>query len=355
MTDDTIRDILTRLETQEAELARYRAERAARRPPRAPRPAGGPRSGARHPRLVAALALALLIALVPASLLAAVTFSDLNTAGPEFRPAIGAIADAGITVGRDDPNSDDPNVKLYDPKANVTREQMAIFLAKTAGLGGNPPVANAATAVNATNATNAATAQTVPDGAITPAKLGAGAAAAGQVLTANGAGGVAFQPLPPPPTNADTIDGYNANDLTRLAAAQGPGAGTTIPMAGYANVVAVELTVPRRSQVRVSFSGTAFAPTTAGCPCVLLAALFQDGDLGGHAVARTNLATEGTDIVNGQDRRPISGATTFVVDPGTYTFRLQVFREFGTSVNIGVYDVELHAELFPFNGVGNAP
>jgi len=74
-----------------------------------------------------------------------VTFSDLNDAGPEFRPAIQAIADANITVGRDDPNSADPNVRLYGPKANVTREQMAVFLAQTAGLGTNPPVANAKT------------------------------------------------------------------------------------------------------------------------------------------------------------------------------------------------------------------
>jgi hypothetical protein len=80
---------------------------------------------------------------------AAVTFSDLGSAGPEFRPSIQAIADAGITVGADDPNSADPNVRVYNPKGVVTREQMAVFLGKTAGLGGNPPVTNAATAQTA--------------------------------------------------------------------------------------------------------------------------------------------------------------------------------------------------------------
>jgi hypothetical protein len=89
---------------------------------------------------------------------------------------------------------------------------MASFLARAAGLGSNPPVANALTAVNATNAQNAVnaqnatnaqnaanaqsavnaqTAQTVPDGSITAAKLSSSGATPGQVLVAT-ANGIAF-------------------------------------------------------------------------------------------------------------------------------------------------------------------
>jgi hypothetical protein len=45
-----------------------------------------------------------------------------------------------------------PNVS-YCPKDNVTREEMASFLARLGGLGSNPPVANALTAMTAGSAT----------------------------------------------------------------------------------------------------------------------------------------------------------------------------------------------------------
>jgi hypothetical protein len=102
--------------------------------------------------LLAALALALLVALVPLGLLAANPFTDLDPASPH-NANIDAIYNAGITKGCNPPAFDN-----YCPKDNVTREEMASFLARTAGLGTNPPVANALTAVNATNAANAANA-----------------------------------------------------------------------------------------------------------------------------------------------------------------------------------------------------
>ena len=148
MGDQSIRDELAELraelatqrERHDTEVGALRAQLAtsasARRRPR--------RRASRPGRLTAALALAVLLALVPVAVLA-VAFADLNTAGPEFQPSIQLIADAGISVGRDDPDAADPNIRLYDPKANVTREQMAIFLAKTAGLGTFPAVANAKT------------------------------------------------------------------------------------------------------------------------------------------------------------------------------------------------------------------
>jgi len=105
-----------------------------------------PTATRRHfPRRLRALAAAgAFVALTPLALLAAgPTFSDLNSASPEHRGNIQAIGNAGITTGFADPNN--TGQRLYDPKANVTREEMASFLARTAGLGGNPPVANAAT------------------------------------------------------------------------------------------------------------------------------------------------------------------------------------------------------------------
>ncbi len=96
--------------------------------------------------LVALLAMTCL-ALVPLGLFAA-NFQDLNP-GSAHNGNINAIADAGITKGCTD-------AQHYCPNDFVTREQMASFLARTAGLGSSPPVANALTAVNATNAASTA-------------------------------------------------------------------------------------------------------------------------------------------------------------------------------------------------------
>lgn len=86
-------------------------------------------------RIAPALVLALLGALVPLSLLAANPFGDLT--GSVHDADIDAIYNAGVTTGCD-PVS-------YCPTANVTRQEMASFLARLGGLGGHPPVANAAT------------------------------------------------------------------------------------------------------------------------------------------------------------------------------------------------------------------
>jgi hypothetical protein len=135
--DDTTRADLARLRalvaTQEARLARLERRRPATR------------------RLVPAVTLALLLALVPLSLLAATPFTDLT--GGVHDQNIDAIYNAGVTTGCV------PNAE-YCPTANVTREEMASFLARLGGLGSNPPVANAKTAQTATTATHATTADT---------------------------------------------------------------------------------------------------------------------------------------------------------------------------------------------------
>jgi hypothetical protein len=138
-------EFVARFAAQDAEIARLKRRR-------------------RIPRRFLPFALVgVLVALLPLALLAAgPTFSDLGTAALEHQGDIQAIGDAGITTGFPDPN--DSNARLYDPKANVTREEMASFLSRTAGIGGNPPVANAKTAESAPNGWGL-----IQDGVIVPA------------------------------------------------------------------------------------------------------------------------------------------------------------------------------------------
>jgi hypothetical protein len=85
----------------------------------------------RLPRRALPLALAaLLVALIPLATLAATPFTDL-TGGPHDGN-IDAIYAAGIAKG-----CDPPAYVNYCPTANVTREEMASFPARTVGLGGN--------------------------------------------------------------------------------------------------------------------------------------------------------------------------------------------------------------------------
>jgi hypothetical protein len=134
--------VLSRLAAQEAKMAALENQRArgSRRRSRLTRVGCGP-----------AFLVAILAALVPLSLLAANPFTDLNP-GSVHNDNIEAIYNAGLTKGCD------PD-REYCPNDNVTREQMASFLARLGGLGSNPPVANARTAQSADTATSAASAQ----------------------------------------------------------------------------------------------------------------------------------------------------------------------------------------------------
>jgi hypothetical protein len=148
------------LATLRDELSTLRARVAAQEARLTTRETAGMRRAVRpRRRTLAVLAgglLVLLLALSPLGVLAA-NFQDL-TPGSPHNADIDAIADVGISKGCID-------AQHYCPNDSVTREQMASFLARTAGLGNNPPVANARTAqtaqtaTNATNATNAANAQ----------------------------------------------------------------------------------------------------------------------------------------------------------------------------------------------------
>ncbi|HEY8602106.1 MAG TPA: S-layer homology domain-containing protein, partial [Thermomicrobiales bacterium] len=87
-------------------------------------------------RFLATLSAALLLALVPLSILAANPFTDLVPGSPH-NDDIDLIYGAGITKGCV------PD-QQYCPTENVTRQEMASFLARVAGLGANKPVVNAA-------------------------------------------------------------------------------------------------------------------------------------------------------------------------------------------------------------------
>ena len=128
-----------------AELAAVRAEQLVLRA----RLARWDRWRVGRARLVAVLGAVLLLALVPLAALADTPFTDLN-AGSVHNANIDAIYNAGITTGCFPLPDSNPR---YCPNDAVTREQMASFLARAAGLGGNPPVANAQTAQTAANAT----------------------------------------------------------------------------------------------------------------------------------------------------------------------------------------------------------
>lgn len=125
MTDDNTRDELAQLRARVAQLETKQR----------------PRSRLRQLRRFLPLAVVgLLVALMPLSLLAATPFLDLDQTqnGPTgHNPNIDAIFNAGITKGC--------TATEYCPKDVVTREQMASFLARTAGLGNNAPVTNAKT------------------------------------------------------------------------------------------------------------------------------------------------------------------------------------------------------------------
>ncbi len=231
-TRDELDQLQDRLTRQEAQIAALLAERR-------------PRPRHRFPRRFLPLALvALLVLLTPLSLLAASPFNDLT--GSVHDPNIGLIYDAGITKGCV------PNVS-YCPTANVTREEMASFLARTAGLGTNPPVVNAKTAQTATSATTAAHAASADTA--TNATNAVNAQTATTATNATNA------------TNAALLDGRSANQFSRVARAiVANDAGATPPQPAF-NVTAayptfqlvttVTISAPTAGFILVSASGIA--------------------------------------------------------------------------------------------------
>jgi hypothetical protein len=155
MTDQASREIQAELVTLRAEVAALRRRRRWGR------------------RFLPTVLVAVLVALVPLGLAAANPFTDLDPAQDGgHNPNIDLIYNAGITTGC--------GPTTYCPKDFVTREQMASFLARAAGLGDHPHIAYAKQA------------DTVPDGSVTNVKLSATGSTPGQALVSTGTG-VAWQ------------------------------------------------------------------------------------------------------------------------------------------------------------------
>lgn len=261
------------------------------------------RSGPRG-RLWAGAIVTILIALVPLSILGAEpTFSDLGTAGAEHRADIQALGAAGITTGFDDPASGDPNVRLYDPKGTVTREQMASFLARTAGLGSNPPVANAATA----------------------------------------------RGLATDPVGSAT---FAANDLVRLAAFYS-GDDFFLPASPAPptrDIRTLTIEVPTQSYLLFQFTGYMIAKEGIQPASLRANVRLDSGEKRLLTVA--NLAVGGGPYPGGFDRQPVAGAYTFLATAGSHTVTLSIDRLSGTSADIGLAAPSLQVIAIPFGATG---
>jgi hypothetical protein len=244
----------------------------------------------RRRAILPAACLALLLALVPLGLLAANPFTDL-TGGPHDAN-IDAIYNAGVTRGCV-PDQE------YCPTRNVTREEMASFLARLGGLGSNPPVAHA--------------------------------------LTAQSAG------------NADTVGTYQASWLARAARASG----TATASDGTPTVVifTLSVTAPTAGVVVVT-AGAYGIPASSGasgsCPCEgrLAVAHCQTNAVAPY-FAFIDIASY-FDAYADQDSASISYA--FPVSPGTNTFELRGTKV-GGGANISFYG-QGTALFVPFGGTG---
>jgi hypothetical protein len=278
--------ILDRLTAAERKLAIYEAERSARRAPRRRRSA----------RFGAAVTLALLVALVPLTLFAANPFTDLT--GGDHDANIDAIYNAGITTGCV------PN-EQYCPTDFVTREQMATFLARTAGLGQNKPAANAA-------------------------RLAVASPVAGG------------------PT-------YAANDLVRVAYASLDTGDRLAPIGAdtgtYEKALTITITAPVAGFVLVDASIGAGAERDGACEkerCGFFARLRHEatGTLSPH-LATSILGLE-------YQRDSLSLSYLFPVSAGVQTFTLQVAKLPGQGAGIGYFNPHASALFVPFGAGGMA-
>lgn len=291
------------------------------------------------PRRFLPLTLAiLLVALMPLSILAA-GFNDLND-GSIHNTNIQAITDAGITKGCD------PGVS-YCPNNLVTREELASFLARTAGLGDNPPIANAKIA------------HTVPDGSIGTAKLSPNGSTVGQVLTSTGSG-VSWQsvgsgngapgpigPQGPQGDKGDTGDagmvgGYAPNALIRVNQATYDDVAILVGQY-YAPLLSVALTAPGTGFILVTAALNVANGETSG------AARFRLND-GERPAARVQVS-----VGTGAGYQRIASVTTTYVYPvtaGAKTFSLEGLTLSGTPY---ASDIVLTALYVPFGPVGDTP
>jgi hypothetical protein len=123
----------------------------------------------------------------------------------------------------------------------------------------------------------------------------------------------------------------------------------------------VSLTLTQQSFVRVSFTGYAFAKSSApgvitpGCPCLVRGEL-RVNEEARQIVTRQVVASDANDIVGdpsaspavaAADRRDLSGSNVYSLAPGTYSFTMSLRREVGTAQNVGFGFGRMQAEVLP--------
>ena len=311
------------------EVAQLRAEVAALHA-RMDRPAARPR---RFPRRFLPLALvALLVVLTPLATFAANPFTDLT--GGVHDANIGLIYDAGITKGCV------PDVS-YCPTDTVTRQEMASFLARTAGLGTNPPVANAKTAQTAALATNAVNAQTATNA--TNATNAVNAQTATNATNATNATHATSADTATNATNAAQLGGYTAPNLTRIALSSDkidapPGSNNTIRDV----TITVGGTVNQLVQIQAAFFISGFG---TGCPCNYSSRIIEVGD-----DMQVSSTFYGQFPANGGVQQTMSYGWVFTATPGAHTYRLIG----GTSSAAIFGGGTLIATTHPFGSTGGA-
>jgi hypothetical protein len=289
MTEPTMRNVLDRLDKQERELTQLRAARTGRTS----------LPGGRKSRFLTLGVTALLVALVPLSILAATPFTDLDTdpANPH-NGDIDTLYNLGITTGFENP--DDPSTRLYYPKENVTREEMASFLIRTASI-------------------NRMAYTSLPS------------AAATENLDNDG--------------NTSNTRSYMTTTLTVPGQAGGASMLVKVGFTGYAYA-----------------RSTAVGLQNPGCPCLLRGEITVDGETAGAApavpaqiVTRTVVGANPLAIVNPgpAERTDFSGSRVFTLAPGTYTFTMSLVRETGTAGNVGFGFGNMQAETVGFAGDGS--
>lgn len=238
-----------------------------------------------------ALLVAACLALVPASLWASDRFTDVPASNPHHND-IGLIADANITLGCV------ANLR-YCPKDYVTREQMASFLARTAGLGINAPV-----------------------------------------------------------VNAKQLQGRQANEMIRVARGQfiainqSPAVAPIALTTSYQPMVTLTIHAPAAGFILLAGDITARNASSGSCYCVVDATIYHVEGNQAESAARFSLPTAGNSY-------GAAGLTrVFGVEPGVNTFQIQAQKisdESGQPIgNANVYIAEISAVYSPFGSQGNS-
>lgn len=276
MSDQTMQDVLGRLDAQEKELARLRAARPRRRTFFSGRKRRGFTLGI----------VALLVALVPLSILAATPFSDLT--GGVHDPDIDTAYNLGIANGFENPN--DPSTRLYAPTQNVTREEMASFLTRTASLNR-----------------------------------------------------IAFVSRPSASTDddlgADTEKEYMNVSVTVPGRAGSSAVWVKVSFTGYAFARSAVTPTLLRGEIRLDGE-------TAGAAQIVTRSVVgaNPNAIVGNAAA--------TPAVAAAERLDFSGSRVVKLAPGTYIFRMVVRKEVGTATDVGFGFGNMQAETVAFDGTG---